>query len=222
MNHDGANPSPEVRTRILQAIRGRPAPTRRHLARRRIALVATAFAASPVGLVLAGGPLAGPRPGSLLLATTGGGVALASAATWIAVGRRDPVRKRARAWFVLTASTVPPLWFVWKVVWSSQFEGMSGPWPSRVGLRCFALTLAFALGPLFFLASARRDSDPTHPVSRGAALGVAAGMCAATMVDLWCPVGHPWHVLLGHALPVALLGLAGLWVGHRLLAIHGG
>jgi hypothetical protein len=183
-------------------------------------MVAVALAVPPVGLLLAGGPLAGPRPGSLLLATSGGGVALAFAATWIAVGRSDRMLDRARVWFVCTVLTVPPLWFVWKVLWSSQFEGMSSPWPSRVGIRCFALTLAFALGPLILVASARRETDPTHPVSRGAALGVAAGMYAATMVDLWCPVGYPSHILLGHALPVALLGLLGLWVGHRLLAIR--
>jgi hypothetical protein len=124
----------------------------------------------------------------------------------------------ARFWFVGTALAVPPVWFVWKTVWSAQFQGMASPGP--LGWRCFALTFAFALGPLVLLAASRRDSDPTHPVSRGAALGVAAGVYAAAMVDLWCPVGNLSHVLLGHALPVALLGLLGLWVGHRLLALR--
>ena len=221
MNLDGRTPDHELRSRILEAVRERPAPTRRQAAGARAALVAVALAAPLTGLVLAGGPLVGPRPGSLLLATSGGGVALACAAIWIAVGRSAQMLDRARAWFVCTALTVPPLWFVWKVVWSAQFEGMISPWAGRPGLRCFGLTLALALGPLVFLAAARRESDPTHPVSRGAALGAAAGMYAAAMVDLWCPVGDLRHVLLGHALPVALLGLLGLWVGHRLLAIRG-
>jgi hypothetical protein len=221
MNPSGSSPSNELKSRILQAVRERPAPTRRQVAGPRAALVAVALAAPLVGLVLAGGPLVGPRPGSLVLATSGGGVALACGATWMAVGRGAQMLDRARVWFVCTALTVPPLWFVWKVIWSAQFEGMTSPWASRLGLRCFALTLAFALGPLVFLAAAWRGSDPTHPVSRGAALGVAAGMYAAAMVDLWCPVGDLRHVLLGHALPVALLGLLGLWVGHRLLAIRG-
>jgi hypothetical protein len=206
MNHSGSTPSNELRTRILQAVRERPSPTRRQVAAPRAALVAVALAAPLAGLVLAGGPQVGSRPGSLLLATSGGGVVLACAAIWMAVGPRAQMLDRARVWFVCTALTVPPLWFVWKVAWSAQFEGMTSPWAGRPGLRCFALTLAFALGPLVLLAAARRQSDPTY---------------AAAMVDLWCPVGDLRHVLLGHALPVALLGLLGLSVGHRLLAIRG-
>jgi hypothetical protein len=218
MNSSGRTPSNELRSRILQAIRERPAPTRKQVAGPRAALVAAALAAPIAGFVVAGGPLVGPRPGSLLLLTTGGAVALACAALWIAVGGGAQRLDRSRGWFVWTALAVPPLWFVWKVLWSAQFEGMTSP--GRPGLRCFGLTLAFALGPLVFLAVAWRESDPTHPVSRGAALGAAAGMYAGAMVDLWCPVGDLRHVLLGHALPIALLGLLGLWVGHQLLAIR--
>jgi hypothetical protein len=205
----------------LHAVREKPAPTRRQLAGPRAALVAVALAVPIAGLLLAGGPLAGPRPASLLLATGGGGLALACATLWLTVGRGAQMLGRARIWFIWMALTVPPLWLSWKMAWSAHFEGMTSPWAGRLGLRCFALTLAFALCPLVLFAAARRESDPTHPVSRGAALGVAVGMYAAAMVDLWCPVGDLRHVLLGHALPVALLGLAGLWVGHRLLAIRG-
>src|SRR5262249_2994196 len=149
-------PSGVIRSRVLQAVRESHAPTRRQAATRRAALLAAALAVPPVGLVLAGGPLTGPRPASLLLATCSGGAALACGAMWMAIGRGAQMLDRARAWFVCTALAVPPLWFVWKVAWSAQFEGMTTPWASRPGLRCFALTLVFALGPLLLLASAWR------------------------------------------------------------------
>jgi Negative regulator of sigma F len=219
MNPSGRPHGDELRSRILQAVRERPAATRRQVRRPRVAFIAAGLAAPIVGLIVAGGPLVGTRPWSLLLATSGGTVALACAAIGMAVGWSASLLDRARVWFVGTALAVPPLWFLWKVLWTVQFEGMARPGP--LGLRCFGLTFAFALGPLVFLAAARRECDPTHPISRGAALGAAAGVYAAALVDLWCPVGDLRHVLLGHALPVALLGLLGLWVGHRLLAIRG-
>jgi hypothetical protein len=180
-----------------------------------------ALVAPVVGLFLAGGPTVGPRPASLLFATAGGGLALACATIWLIIGRGAPMLDRTRAWFVSVALLVPPGWLAWKLVWSAQFDGMTSPWAGRPGLRCFGLSLAFAVLPLLLFALTRRESDPTHPISRGAALGVAAGVYAGTMVDLWCPIGDLRHVLLGHALPVALLGLLGMWVGHRLLAIRG-
>jgi hypothetical protein len=49
---------------------------------------------------------------------------------------------------------------------------------------------------------------------------VATGTCAAVLVDLWCPVAHPGHLLLGHVLPIAILGIVGVWVGDRILSIR--
>jgi hypothetical protein len=92
--------------------------------------------------------------------------------------------------------------------------------PDRPGARCFGLTLLLAAWPLTILCLSRRGTDPTHPNSLGAAIGIAAGAYAGVFVDLFCPVGHVQHVLLGHALPIVLLGLAGVWLGARLLAMH--
>jgi hypothetical protein len=64
----------------------------------------------------------------------------------------------------------------------------------------------------------RRRTDPVHPGIAGAVLGVTAGLAAGSLVDLWCPVGHIPHVLLGHILPLVLVALAGAWAGRRLLA----
>jgi hypothetical protein len=55
----------------------------------------------------------------------------------------------------------------------------------------------------------------------GGALGAAVGACATVLVDLWCPVAYVPHLVLGHLLPMALLGLIGMWLGDRFLTMHG-
>jgi len=211
--------SNQLKSRILASVGETPAPTRRQVSLRTWLVVAFALALPVLGLLLVGGAHRGERPWSLLLATVGGSFALALGALWIALGRGGRLLGRARVWLISAAALLPPLWVVWKVVWSMQYEGMSAPWAHRPGARCFALTLALALCPLVALAFVRRGSDPTHPRSLGAALGVAAGMYAAVSVDLWCPIGDLRHVLLGHALPIVLLGLAGVFIGQRVLGL---
>jgi len=211
--------SNQLKSRILASVREQPAPTRKEVSVRTAIVVALAFAAPVLELLLVGGAHRGERPWSLVLTTVGGSFAFALAAIWIAVGRGGRILGRARVWLLSAVALLPPLWVVWKVIWSMMYEGMSAPWAHRPGARCFALTLTLALCPLVALTFVRRGSDPTHPRSLGAALGVATGMYAAVMVDLWCPIGDLRHVLLGHALPIVLLGLAGVFIGHRVLGL---
>src|SRR4051794_7892503 len=163
--------SDELKSRILRSARERPAPTRRQVAGRSALVLFAAILAPIVELVLVGGARPGPRPWPLMVATAGGGLVLALAGIWIAVGRGGRMLGRARAWLLAVTVAFPPLWVVWKELWSMQFEGMAAPWASRPGARCFALTLALALCPLLALAVVRRASDPTHPRSLGAAFG---------------------------------------------------
>jgi hypothetical protein len=81
------------------------------------------------------------------------------------------------------------------------------------------MSLLFGVVPLVTFLIARRGSDPVHPRSLGAALGAASGLWAATLVDLWCPVAYPSHVVLGHVLPALLLAGAGAALGARLLSL---
>jgi hypothetical protein len=40
------------------------------------------------------------------------------------------------------------------------------------------------------------------------------------LVDLWCPVGHFGHLLVGHVLPIALLVVGGALLGRRYVAVR--
>jgi hypothetical protein len=118
---------------------------------------------------------------------------------------------------------IAPLAFlIWKVAASSGVPHMMDPWPTRPGLRCFAVTALFAAWPLVALGWERWGSDPVHPRALGLALGVAVGAAAAVLVDLWCPVGHVPHLLTGHVAPMLLLGGLGALVGARVLGVRAG
>ena len=58
----------------------------------------------------------------------------------------------------------------------------------------------------------------TAPVRTGSSTIVAVP--AMILVDLWCPVAYPLHVLYGHIMPMVVLGLVGAVVGWRYLGMH--
>jgi hypothetical protein len=210
----------DLKSRILDSVRREPSPPRQEL-RRRLALTLGAAVVVPLAaFFVVGAVRPGPRPLALMLATTGGALGIALAAVWTAYGRGGQMLGRGRARLLAMTVAAPATFVIWKLVWSGRYDHMTDAWAERPGLRCFALTLLFAAWPFLALASVRRGSDPTHPRTLGAALGVASGTCAAVLVDLWCPVGHPRHVVGGHLIPIVLLGLAGVWIGHLFLAVR--
>ena len=210
-------PRPELRAKVLELARRAPVPLRAQVMKRSRALL-TAGLLLPIALfVLFGGAEQGPRPRLLLLLTFAGTFALAALSLWAALSRGGRTLGRARAWLVVVALLPPLLLLVWKVGSSAAFPNMTQAWAARPGLRCFGVSLLFGVVPLIAFLIARRGSDPVHPRALGAALGAAAGLWAATLVDLWCPVGFPWHVLVGHVLPALLLATLGAVAGARLL-----
>jgi hypothetical protein len=210
----------DLKAQILEAARRQPVLTRRQVATR-VSLTLVSAIIVPVLVFLAFGAVRpGPRPWSLILATAAGSFGIALAAVWMAFGRGGQMLGRARVRLVAMAIAAPITFVIWKLLWSSEYDGMTDPWPGRPGFRCLGLTMLLAAWPFLALASIRRGSDPTHPRTLGAALGVATGTCAAVLVDLWCPVAHPGHLLLGHVLPIAILGLVGVVVGDRILAVR--
>jgi hypothetical protein len=208
--------SPELRQQILVAVRQQPAPTRQTVRRQTVALVLAALGVSVLAFLAVGGPRPGGRALSVLLATAAGTAAIAGLTLRIGLG--GGMLGRARSFLVLAAIAGPVAFLAWKGAFSPDF--FADPSLSKFGYRCLALTFSFALTPLAALVFVRRGSDPTHPRALGVALAVGAGLWAASLVDLWCPVGNLRHLAFGHLLPVAVLGLAGLWLGGRVLAVR--
>jgi hypothetical protein len=173
-----------------------------------------------VGVFLAaGGIRRADRPLGLVLLTSAGTAAIAALAMWVGLWRGPSMLGRRRSLLLAVGLAAPAMLLAWRSGVSSLFEGMTREWPARLGFRCLGLTLAVSLAPLLLALYARRRSNPLHPASEGAAVGVAVGLGAAFAVDLWCPVAHPQHVLLGHVAPVALLALAGAAMGARWLSV---
>lgn len=84
-------------------------------------------------------------------------------------------------------------------------------------LTCLDFTLAGALAPLVFAVLALRNAFAAGARWRGALIGGSAGLLAATAMNVHCPIVDPMHMLLGHALPVALAALLGALVAHRFM-----
>ncbi len=212
------NPSLQLKERIYQATLDRPSRTRRERRVREGGILAAAIAASLAVFFAFGGVRPGPRPLPFVAGTVLGLVALATAATWIACFRGRSMLGRPAAWLGVVAVGVPIILFVWMFAWGHRYPSMAAWWPSRPGFRCLGLSLLIGAWPLAALMFARRRTELVHSRATGAALGAAVGAWTAVLIDMWCPVAHPAHVALGHALPIILLASVGGWVGARVLA----
>jgi hypothetical protein len=212
--------TPDLKHRILAAAASEASPTRRQRVVGTAIRAVSALAVPLLLFALVGGAGLGPRPLGLVAITALGTLAIAAWALLEGFGRGPSMLGRSRGRLLATAALVPVAFLVWKVIASSGVPHMMDPWPARPGLRCFGVTVLFAAWPFVALAWERRGSDPVHPRVLGLALGVGAGGGAAVLVDLWCPVGHVPHLLIGHVAPMLLLGSLGALVGARVLGVR--
>jgi len=206
-------PPPSLPPELRDAIARRPARSR---ASRRLALlgaIAIALGAMAAALYAFGGPShAFGRPDFASRWILGGVIALAAAATLLSLPRRSMLPPPA--WKLATvAVAVPAVVGLWLVGWHAQY--VDPFW--RAGAKCFALTMLSAPGPLLVLFLAGPRLAPMSPRLSGAALGAASGAWAAVVVELWCPLALPQHVLFGHVVPLVTLALLGALLGGRLL-----
>ncbi len=112
--------------------------------------------------------------------------------------------------------------FAWSLVGNLAYpETLDVALCGRIGLRCCALLLGFAVWALRLITLARRDKYPTAAAAAGAARAVAAGALAWVLLAFWCPVATPAHIALGHVLPLAILAGFGAWLGRRTLDVVG-
>jgi hypothetical protein len=91
---------------------------------------------------------------------------------------------------------------------------------SHTGLRCLAVTALTAPWPFLVLLSLGRRLDLRQPALAGAALGATAAAWTAVALELACPVATAAQVLVGRALPLAAVSLAGAAYGRRRLGLR--
>jgi len=161
-----------------------------------------------------------PRPESLLKGTVAGALIIAALAVLVGMHRGRSMLPRPRWQLALLVALVPTALFAWKVAWSARYPTMMIDWPERPGLRCFLLTLAMGLGPLVSLISLHRNSEPVRPGLVGGAMGVAVGAAAWVLLELWCPVAFPRHLLIGHVAPALLLATIGAILGRNMMGMR--
>lgn len=205
-----------LKTRVLESVRQHPSPPRTEGAPA-IALAAGA-AAAMLAIVQWVPPLFGERggiahvlgrPSFATVGVIGGVAALAVLATVLVLPGRRSMLAPARGVLVALAVAIPLLVGGWLVLWHGAYED---PF-TRVGFRCFALTMLTAPWPFAALVAVSRRVEPRYPATVGAALGATGGAWAAVMVELWCPLAATSHVAIGHVLPLAVLVLAGAALG---------
>lgn len=209
----------QLRDRVLATARARPSRTRSQVRLRRAAVLLCGTLVGLSVFVLTGGARIGPRPAPLIVAASAAGALIAGLAGKVLLTRGGSLLGRPYALRIGAILGAPLMAIAARHLLSAEFDGMVRPWPERPGFRCLALTLAIGLAPMAAFVLAFRRSEVVHPRSSGAGSGVAIGISAGVLVDLWCPVAYLPHLLLGHLLPVAILGVAGFLIGRRLLAI---
>ena len=204
-----------LRARVIEQSRHIPSPTRTEAAAHQRTATSVVLLVSLGLFVAAGGVRPGPRPTELLVETAVGSTAVAIAATFAGVRRGRSVLGPPRSHLLAVAFLTPLLLAAWRIGMSARYPGMMAAWPERPGLRCLVMSLTLAQAPLMGLLWIRRDSDPVHPRSTAAAIGTLAGAFGWMLVDLWCPVSHVPHLLIGHVGPLLLTIAASV-----LLASH--
>jgi hypothetical protein len=214
-------PSPELRERILEAVRREPVRTRAKGVRARALILAAGFAAPVLLSLVVGGPTSQGRPADYKWVMSATFAVFAGLATWAGVGQGRSMLGRPTSWRTAVATTTPLVLvlvsYCASIVWPETAR--SHDVPADV-VTCLIFTTLFALGPLVAFAVVRRGSDPVAPGPSGAALGAAAGAWGAVGITLHCPHVSLLHIVLGHVVPVATLALVGVLIGHHIVAIR--
>jgi hypothetical protein len=221
---DNPTPAPELpadlKARVLLAVQAEPTPTQAARRRQAVVLLTIGAAISLATFVCAGGVRCYERPPLLVFVTAFGWLAATIIALAIAFARGRSPLGRPTTWLLALVVAAPVLLLAWKVAVTLPFGPESMVyWDEKLGFRCLELSLGTGLPLLVALAFARRRSVPVRPGLTGAALGMAAGIAAGSLVDLWCPVGYLPHLLLGHILPLVVLAGLGALLGRRLIRL---
>lgn len=196
------------------------APTRGRMRTRNLILLISALVVPLAIWIDAGGTRTAPRPLWFVVGTAVGWAVAAGWGLWASLSRQGSMLGPSRRWLTWVVIAIPSVMFAWMLIWDLIDQDRLAPWPERVGWKCFNLTLLMGVWPVIALILMRRGSDPVHPGATGAAVGAAVGCSTGVLLDLWCPIADPAHVLLGHILPLLILSVGGLLLGRWLLDLH--
>ncbi|MFI5298036.1 MAG: NrsF family protein [Polyangiales bacterium] len=203
-----------LRQRVLAAAAANPSATRASVKRRGAILIVASIALALGAFEAAGGlEHAAGRPLGITLAIVAGIVCGAVALTWLSVLRGGSTLHRTPRLLLGGVLVAPVALFVWMHLFAGRYVE---PF-SRLGLRCFLFTFGVSLLPLLGFLVLRRRMEPRRPGMLGAGVGAACGAWSAGLVDLWCPLTNPLHVLIGHVAPLLALIVIGALFGSRLL-----
>jgi hypothetical protein len=211
-------PSDDLKMSLLREIEAVPSTPRPLESKRTVRLVGGALLLSLAAFVAYGGVRITGRSPALIIGTVSGTAIIAAFAIWAMVGRGRAMVGRTSSWLTGVAIASPLALLAWKMFWSAKFEHGLDRMEGRVGFRCLGFSVALGALPLAALIFSRRGTDAVHPGRAGMSIGIALGIAAVTLVDAWCPVAYAPHFLLGHILPLLVLGGAGFWLGRKILA----
>jgi hypothetical protein len=209
-----------IRDKLLEELRNQPSPTRKEVRLRNALLLLSAVAVPLAVWWSQGGVRIQSRPVWYVVGTTIGWIVVAAWAVWGSLSPGPSMLGRGRRWMKWIILLTPTVLFLWMLGWDLVDTDRLAPWPDRWGKKCLNLTMLLGAWPVIALVWMRRGSDPLHPGARGAAIGAAVGCSSGVLVDLWCPITDPSHMLLGHILPLMILSAAGLLLGKWLLGVH--
>jgi hypothetical protein len=214
-------PSDDLRARVMAAVRAEPVSPRALGMRRRVGWLALALVFWVSVSWAIGLPGLRGRPFAYVSSLAVAWLLVGAAATWAGVARGHSMLGRKAVWRSATAALTPLA-----LLASSLVLGIV--WPETLTdsatidrhLLCIVGTVGFGLGPLAVFVAMWRASDPVAPRLTGAAIAAAAGAWGALAIELHCRFTSPFHVVLGHVLPVSLMALWGVRLGRKYLAVR--
>jgi len=213
--------APEHKRRLLAAARSEPAPMRRSVRLASLGILVASAALLTVLFWKLGWFTPGDRPLAFVLGTSVGWMAIASAASWLALGRGGRMGGRPTATLIGTAVGAPVLLLGWLMLCNLVYPPSAcAAGISEFGTACHELIVAMSAVMFTAFAAVRRFGDPIHPKSGGAALGVAAASWAGLVLNLRCTCATPMHVAVGHVLPLVVASVAGISLGWWLLRLR--
>jgi hypothetical protein len=211
------NPPGSLRDRVLAAAAREPAQTR---AQGRVrAYVGYGLAGVVVAALffgMGGVSHCSGRPWALTIGIATGALVLAAFTSFVTFSRARSMVGRTGKALASVALVVPLATAIWLTAWNGRYVE---PY-QRIGYRCLGLTIAgaTAIAAVAFTRGARKAVRA--PALHGAAIAAVAGAWGGVVVDLWCPLTEPRHVLVGHVLPIVVVVLAGALVGWRVLSLR--